>query len=322
MLTPTEVHYVAGLLALTSSDAGVEVELGAMVYDEASKTVRDVDVVLRSHKADGTVAAVLGREVKAHGRPLGSDDVEQLVIKQKDMPDITNRSIVSASGYTQPAIDKAAFHGVELYELVELPASGNSFEHFRAENVTSRKEGPEWVGAPTTHLNPTRTNQPGDSELFAGNPAVHGHEDPACRDLKSYLERGRLNVLGQLIDAWPEADRRAGVSKRARLTLRFDAPRAYVKAPYGDVPIDEIVYTGEVRWRIDESKAPFYVLRKVGAEKPDAGCAVFEGPANSLCGVMVSNSNRDIRFAHIPVVDRERKKIYRQVLQSGNATKR
>jgi hypothetical protein len=318
MLTPTEVHYVAGLLALTSSDADVEVELGAMVYDKASRTERDVDVVLRSLRSDGTAAAVLGREVKAHSRPLGSDHVEQLIIKLKDMPGLTSRSIVSASGYSQPAIEKAAYHGIELLELVELPASGNAFEHFRADNVTSRKEGPEWVGKPTAHLNPARMNQPGDKEFFAGNPVVYGHSDSACQDFNSYTQRGKMNVLGQLISAWAEGDRRDGVSKKVRLTLRFDAPRAYVKAPCGDVVIDEIVYTGEVRWRVDESKAPFYVLRKVGSDIADAGFTVFEGPNGSLCGLLVSSANRDIRFAQIPVVDRERKKVYRQKLQRSH----
>lgn len=43
--------------------------------------------------------------------------MEQLCIKFEDMPNITHRAIVSASGYTAPAIAKAEAHNVELYIL-------------------------------------------------------------------------------------------------------------------------------------------------------------------------------------------------------------
>lgn len=44
-------------------------------------------------------------------------EVEQLCLKVLDMPAITHRAIVSASGFTEAAQAKAAHHGVELYAM-------------------------------------------------------------------------------------------------------------------------------------------------------------------------------------------------------------
>ena len=85
--------------------------------DIASGTARDVDITVTTRAADGTVHAFKGIEVKAEKRPLDVITVEQLCAKLKDMPGITHRSVVSASGYTAPAIQKAQHHGMELWEL-------------------------------------------------------------------------------------------------------------------------------------------------------------------------------------------------------------
>jgi len=122
MLTAIDVHYLVGLLSLAFHPEDVELELGSYVYDEATKSSRDVDVTITVRNADGSRTAYLGTEVKAHSRKLGSDAVEQLVQKLNDMPGITDRAIVSASGFTKPAIRKAQHHEIALYELKAIPA--------------------------------------------------------------------------------------------------------------------------------------------------------------------------------------------------------
>ncbi len=55
--------------------------------------------------------------VKHHKRPLDVTHVEQLCAKLNDMPEITNRGIISGSSYTKPAVRKAKRENVELFEL-------------------------------------------------------------------------------------------------------------------------------------------------------------------------------------------------------------
>jgi hypothetical protein len=117
-LSPMLVQYLAGLCVQKwGDDASVkEVTLGHMVFDQASDEDRDVDVTVTFNTPDG-VYAFMGYEVKHERTPLDSTTVEQLAIKLKDMPGVTHRAIVSTSGYYKPAIKKAQFHGVDLYEI-------------------------------------------------------------------------------------------------------------------------------------------------------------------------------------------------------------
>jgi hypothetical protein len=99
MLTPTDIHFLVGLLTLISRPEGVELELGSMVFDAAAEKDRDVDVTVRAVGDDGAVSVFEGLEVKDHTRPLDVTHVEQLCTKLRDMPAIKDRGIVSASGY-------------------------------------------------------------------------------------------------------------------------------------------------------------------------------------------------------------------------------
>lgn len=114
MLTPIDVHYLVGLLSLAARAEDVELELGDFVFDEASRSKRDLDVTITVRNADGSRSAYMGTEVKAHRRKLDSNIIDGLVQKLTDMPDVAHRAIVSASGFTRPAIRKASAHGVDL----------------------------------------------------------------------------------------------------------------------------------------------------------------------------------------------------------------
>ena len=75
-MSPTDVHLLVGLLTLASSPDDVEVELGSMVMDAAAEEKRDVDVTVKYQDVNGSFTAMIGREVKAHNRPL---DVGQVI---------------------------------------------------------------------------------------------------------------------------------------------------------------------------------------------------------------------------------------------------
>ncbi len=104
MLTPTDIHYLVGLLTVSSSPDDVEVELGSMVHDSTAEEERDIDVTVTKREQDKRISAYSGIEVKAHKRPLDSTHVEQLWAKMNDMPSLSNRAVVSSSGYSSPAI--------------------------------------------------------------------------------------------------------------------------------------------------------------------------------------------------------------------------
>lgn len=139
------VQYLVGLCALRwdAEAVNVSVTLGKMVEDVASETVRDVDVTVTASTPDG-VHAFKGYEVKHWKGKLDVADVEALAAKFSDMPSVTHRAIVTTSGYTEPAIRKAAHHGVDLYvigdwvkpleeQFPELaPMSGTPHEAIRA----------------------------------------------------------------------------------------------------------------------------------------------------------------------------------------------
>jgi hypothetical protein len=117
MLTDTEVHYLVGFLYLhtrrTDVTATVDGVLGEKVYDTAAEKARDVDIVVVL--AGGT--AMIGVEVKDERRPLDVITVEQVAAKLLDMPGLTERFIVSSSGFTKPAIKKAQVHGLRCLRL-------------------------------------------------------------------------------------------------------------------------------------------------------------------------------------------------------------
>ena len=46
MLTQTDIQYLVGLLSLAAQQESVELTLGDFVYDEATKSKRDVDVTI------------------------------------------------------------------------------------------------------------------------------------------------------------------------------------------------------------------------------------------------------------------------------------
>lgn len=131
MLTPIDIHYLFGLLTLVSQPNSVDVELGGMLYDGASKKNRDVDVVLTYNDVAKGKSVITGIEVKKHGRPLDVEHVEQLIIKLKDMNEIETKKIVSASGYTNGAINKAREHGIELLILSDWNKNFDDFEHIK-----------------------------------------------------------------------------------------------------------------------------------------------------------------------------------------------
>jgi hypothetical protein len=171
MLTPTDIHHVVGLLSRATNPESVDVELGSSVWDDASENNRDVDVTVTVRNPDGTVSVFKGIEVKAHSRKLGSEVVEQLAQKLKDMPTVTHRAIVSASGFTRPAVKKANKHAVELYELKEWQTA-DDFDFFHHEPMPAVRAEYGWTQLTSAHINPSEPVPEEYRAAFQANPIV------------------------------------------------------------------------------------------------------------------------------------------------------
>jgi len=113
------VQYLTGLCCLhaNSDSEAVDIIIGDMVMDIAAEKERDVDVTVTITGEEGVTHAFMAYEVKRERHPLDVTVIEQLCLKLADMPSITHRAIVSASGYSESARKKAACHGVEMYEF-------------------------------------------------------------------------------------------------------------------------------------------------------------------------------------------------------------
>jgi hypothetical protein len=167
-----------------------------MVFDMASEKERDVDITVKVRNKDGSISAFKGVEVKDHSRKLDSTHVEQLCGKLNDMPDITHRSIVSASGYTEPAIRKAIYHNIDLFHLKTWENPMEGFEHVKfPQEFQCIEKGYKWVENPIVNFNPHVKVQPEMLEILNRNPVIvdeNGNPIPDCsvlQDLANNLAR-------------------------------------------------------------------------------------------------------------------------------------
>ena len=199
MLTPVDIHCLVGLLSLVSQPDSVDVELGAMVHDHAAHKERDVDVVITYNDMANGQSILTGIEVKKHTRPLTVEHVEQLFAKLADMPTLGIKGIVSASGYTTGAVNKAKAHGIELFLLSDWNRGINDFGHIAANcEFTFISKMLTWVGVPKIIYRSSIRSE-GLSKLLRSNPKLYFPVDPPIAkhlsDLNSSLPSRALNTL-------------------------------------------------------------------------------------------------------------------------------
>lgn len=315
MLTETDIHYLVGLLSLASHPDNVEIELGSRVLDTTTDTERDVDVTV-TVKNDGRIAAYKGLEVKNHSRTLDVTHIEQLACKLNDMPSITEKAIVSASGYARPAIRKAEAHGIGLFELIDWDFSKQNFEHIHSEFVLTVQKSLEWVAGPHVRLNPTEKISNTDQQFIMANPKIYFGNDESkasAPDLNGLLANLRSKIQHELYERLQGSPATAQAPSNVNVTLDIsDSP--YVKAPSGKIIIGQALFTGQVGWMETPKPTHYKVLKRLGDEKPFAGCMVAELGTLGLMGLLVSNTDRNIRWIHVPISDRNKNKIFKQKL--------
>ena len=311
MLTPTDIHFLVGLLTLISRPEGVELELGSMVFDAAAEEHRDVDITVRAVGDDGTVSVFEGLEVKDHTRPLDVTHVEQLCAKLRDMPSITDRGIVSASGYTKGAVNKARHSGVTLYSLIEWTAPVEIATVTLIPNFDYVESGYRWVEGPHIHFSPN-LELPGSlvQQLRPETPVFDKTGAPlgapsTYKALADRLAAGAVNVAKTQGHALEIA---VGEKKPVVYNIRLsDEPFALI----GDerISLAEARLTGVIEY-VEQRGLPLCkILVRLDDQQPLLACAVFEMSEGNLGG-LAFDGNRQFRFLHIPVADRLLRKIY------------
>jgi hypothetical protein len=275
MLTHTDVHYLAGLLQIVTSPRPVHVELGSMVLDDAAATERDVDVTVRCVPAEEQPSLLVGIEVKDHAKPLNVIHVEQLSAKLADMSSLGKRGIVSASGYSGPAIRKARARDVRLYTLSMWDTRDDLFSANLAAVTVMRERTPRWENA-TIRFNP---DVPANCDLgraLENNCLLVGKDGAALTDLPNRKSLVDL-VVQQTLDALRIEEGFSDLSAGIRVpkTLNIHLPEdLYVQLPSGLEPLASAQMSGQVYWHEDRHALEFRRLVDVtDGMKPPPRCA-------------------------------------------------
>jgi hypothetical protein len=315
MLTPTDVHFLIGLLTQITRPDGVELELGNMVFDAVAEEDRDVDITVRAFGEDGGVSVFEGIEVKDHTRPLDVAHIEQLCSKLGDMPAITEKAIVSASGYTQAAIKKARHNGVALYSLIPWTAPVEVATVTLIPNFEYVESGYRWVEGPHVHFSPklqipeslTQRLTP-DTPVFDknGNPLAEPSTYQAFADRLASRAANLAEQEGHRLEM------ASGEKKPVSFNITLsDEPFALIADER--ISLADVIVSGVIEY-VEQTRAPLCkILVRLEDQCPIVACAVFEMNPGNLGG-LAFDGNRQFRFLNIPVADRLLRKIYRRRL--------
>ncbi len=290
MLTPVDVHYLVGLLTLTASEEDVDVELGSMVLDRSTGTERDVAVTVTQRTQAGGVAAYGGIEVKKHGRKLSTEHVEQLCMKLKDMPGLTYRAVVSASGYSKPSKRKAAAHGVDLLELVpptEIDLAGFSVR--LGQDFFWEELALGWVEHRVTFL-PRVTLSVAEREGLSRGLLLAADGEPYPAPSLAHVATNLLNnALEQLRHSEEVASRAAGVQHAIQVLVRVEHP-SHVELGERTLETSEAGIRGVVAWARRSVKVELHGLKRVIDAHPHVGCVVAEVGPGHIIGLVLKQS--------------------------------
>ena len=316
MLKPTDIHYLVGLLTVVSDKDAVEIELGTMVWDQAAEKTRDIDVTVTYKLPDGTIGAFKGIEVKDHSRPLTVEQVEQLVIKFQDIPQITHKAIVSASGFTPAAVKKAHHHKVDLIEFATWTDRNGVFGLTFHEKFHVFHRDFHWQGNPVVSLRckPTITIEELNINLHNKIYDHDGNELFPTRDVKGLGEFFAQTALNQMISKVGENP--VNLPKEFPVRIEVEAQdRPIIKIFDQDIMVEGATVSGIITWIETETSPIFKMLVRHGETKPYIGVVISELPNGELLAVTLTNSEHNVSGILVSVDNRLKRKIYRHKLK-------
>lgn len=312
MLSPTDVHYLVGLLTMISNPESVEIILGDVVHDDIADKDRDVDITVTYKDVNGQISAFKGIEVKKHSRPLDVTHIEQLSAKLNDMSKVSHRSIVSASGYTEPARKKAEAKGVDLFEFIRWNNPMEGFGHvsfppdFRIKQSTLM-----WVGSPSVAFNPKENIPDEIKNQITGDSRIcgfTGDKDNNHKTFQQLADELSSNVIATIKDREEIKSLTPGIEKHVKYLFNM-MDGMYVELKDSKLYLKQALLQGKVTWKEQIILPEFKVLIKVGESTPYVGCAIAELSQGNLIGITVSQVDRAIKLINITLSDRNQKKI-------------
>jgi len=329
------VQYVVGLCCLRHNPDAVDVTVGDLVLDNAAGKKRDVDVTVTIKEEDGTLSAFKAYEVKKESTPLDVMTVEQLCVKLKDMPEVTHRSIISASPFTEGAIKKATAHGVDL--LVMKPWTRNISEQFPDFPNT----GPPdtffrsvessllyWVNDTmfvSALSGPPAFNWSADTPLFNKKGSPH-KQYPNMGIFRSAILLRSTNILYSQepatsvartfpcgsIPETPEFE--AGPAWPHTHTLQVTDDKAFLQFDDELHAIASVTINGQLQWRKIKRIPQFYIIESIDGTNVFAGAAVADFGSNDgkMLAFTFPNKSREIGV-HIFTLEERHRNIIRNL---------
>ena len=313
MLTPTDVHLIVGVLSKLETPDNVDIVLGEMVYDEASQRKRDIDITIRYKDELGEEVSFVGIQVKDHGRKLGSPEVEQLCQHFKDSKSIRKGGIVSSSGFTKPAINKAAYHKIDLYEfrdwnhsLRELPnvKFDRDFKFKEVTNVFTSKPNVTYI------INESLTED--EIANFNGNTQVENSDGTTISKTNnlSYLNNNLINnalISESISEQLNEAN--VGDFTLIDVVLNIEKPPVAIIKDR-KIVLRQAHITGQMQKVQTEIETKFKILTKLNDPNYQIGSAISELTSGQLIGFTTTKNDKSIKLVTIPIADRLRQKIH------------
>ncbi len=311
MLSETDIHYVTGFLYVLTRREDISIVLGEKVFDEASESRRDVDIVIATAGEHG----LAGIEVKDRGRRLDVVPVEGICQKFADMPSITRRNIVSASGYTAPALRKAAAHGVQCLKIVRgkvPPFATIDLSHVTEIPVSylEWREGPYVVLQPNAHLSEAQR-----SEICELTPIIpqFGNEPSELRTVRDLVDRITANMMSE----WPGPEVQRGnvaVSIDVEIT---DQPILALAS--GSVTVTDARVTGVVELVTSTIPTDSACYLTTPEGEPVAGAVLIQ-LRSGLAGLAVGSSSQELRLFHVPNALRNARPLKERIFGSDEGT--
>jgi hypothetical protein len=309
-VTPNDIHFLTALL-LSADGSSLTVECGAWIYSQASKTKRDLDIIVQVPPPDIPEHRFRGFEVKDHGRPLSSEEVEGLIRKMQDMPDIEDAAIVSSSGFARPALEVCRYHRVQAYSLRDWNPEDDLFAVSFAAKPKLTQTGVVWDGDVRMTLivdedpNVVKRSKPCDAQ---GN---------LRDDTRTFDELGTRigHLLPQLI---ADAGLQLSYGRSVWINESFDVSDTFVKSRGKVLPVSAVRVRGWLRMEKQEMDFTYKMLMREFDSRPLVGCGLYCFPSGPLLAMMTSHIPGDVRIGHIDAVTRMRKKVFKVRFQNAN----
>jgi hypothetical protein len=338
-LSPMLVQYLVGLCCLKWDPGAVDVTIGDMVLDPSAGKERDVDVTVTITESGKVTHAFKAYEVKHESAPLDVSAVEQLCIKLMDMPSVTHRAIVSASGFTSSAQSKAAGHGVALYELrpwtrplqEQFPAltmQGTAEECFPMSQVLLCWVNPQFAIVAREAKGPFSVQS--DDKLFDASGNEHAKYKRFANYQNELLLRS-TEILFPLDPAAtisrtfpvphtaPEGTVVGGPAWPHTHTLDVLGDAVHVETGKGLCRIDLITINGYLQWQRSRDNSLYYVVDQIPGGEAFAGALIsMEKREGHMTALVFSPKTRDIGIHFVRLTEKQLNCIRRLKLMQPN----